>query len=180
MKSTVWAKIKQMTQIGRLFLNDTTSALETRESCFTIHEWPSSLPAVVARLISTAASALMACPTRLHLEYVFFALDLPRPSPSLLSAPTVRNHCASRCGQVAGGRRPTVVTTVDFPPPLAALIVFACLCRMVGSAVVGRRPPSGGMRAGSFVGWSGGRAKVCAVHDWVGAWLPYTRTYWLS
>ena len=171
MKSTVWAKIKQMMQIGRLYLNDTTSVLETRASCFTIQVRPSSLPAVVARLGSTAASGHLACPTRLHLEYVFFAPDLPRPPPSLLSSTTAR-----RLPLFSRSRRPTVVTTVDYPPLLRPRS-FCLLVSVVGTAVVGRRPPSGRMRAGSFVGWSCGRAKVGAVHDWVGAWLPYTRTY---
>ena len=166
-------------QIGWLYLNDTTSVLERRASCFTIQVCPSPLPAVVARLGSSAASAHLARPTRLHLKYVSFAPDLPRPPPSLLSALTVRHHCASRRGQVAGGQRPTVVTTVDSPPPLRPRS-FCLLVSVVGSTVVGRRPPSGRMRAGSLVGWSGGRAKVGAVHDWMGAWLPYTRTYRLS
>jgi len=155
------------------------SVLEARASCFTIQVCSSSLLAVVARLGSTAASAHLARPTRLHLEYVSFASDLPRPPPSLLSAPTVRHQCASRRGQVAGGRRPTVVTPDDSHPPFRPRSFFL-LVSVVGSTVVGRRPPSERVPARSLVGWSGGRAKVGAVHDWVGAWLPYKRTYRVS
>jgi len=155
------------------------SVLGTRASCFTIQVCSSSLPAVVARLGSTAASAHLARPTRIHLEYVSLAPDLPRPPPLLLSARTVRHQFASRRGKVAGGRRLTVVTPDDSHPPFRPL-KFCLLVSVVGSTVVVWRPPSVRVPARSLVGWSGGRARVGAVHDWVGAWLPYTRTYRVS
>jgi len=95
----------------------------------------------------------------------------PPPPPLVAFCPHFQAHCASRCDQVAGGRRLTVVTKVDSPLPIRPRSFFL-LVWVVGSTVVGRRPPSGHMRQGSLVGWSGGRAKVGAVHDWVGAWLP--------
>jgi len=88
-------------------------------------------------------------------------------SPSCAETPFLANSQERGC---------VIGTTCDSPPPRRPRS-FYLLVSVVDSAVLGQRPPSGRMRAGSFVGWSGGRAKVGAVHDWVGAWLPYTRTY---